>query len=89
MPYALTTYTIYFDDVHELTESTTMDLETIKALKEIKTPLAFLSLVVLISEAVLLYLMTKVSGGNLTILISGVMQVIILSSIIKGMFNHL
>ena len=43
----------------------------ITALKEIKTPLAFLSLVVLVAEAILLYLMKQAAGVDLTILTVG------------------
>jgi len=45
----------------------------IDALKGIRTPLAFLSLVVLAAEGILLYLMNKVDGANTTILIIGCM----------------
>lgn len=48
-----------------------MNSKTISALKEIKTPLAFLSLVVLVAEGILLYLMKKATGIDLTILIVG------------------
>ncbi len=48
-----------------------MNPKTINALKEIKTPLAFLSLVVLVAEVILVYLSEKVTGTDLTILIVG------------------
>ena len=48
-----------------------MNANAIKSLKEIKTPLAFLSLTVLVAEAVLLYLMKKARGSDLTILLVG------------------
>jgi hypothetical protein len=48
-----------------------MNIKAISALKEIKTPLAFLSLVVLVAEGILLYLMKKATGFDLTILIIG------------------
>ena len=48
-----------------------MNANAIKSLKEIRTPLAFLSLIVLVAEAVLLYLMKKATGSDLTILLVG------------------
>ena len=48
-----------------------MDANALKSLKEIKTPLAFLSLVVLVAEGILLYLMKKATGTDLTILLVG------------------
>jgi len=45
--------------------------KTITSLKEIRTPLSFLSLVVIVAEGILFYLMKKATGVDLTILILG------------------
>jgi len=43
-----------------------MNPKAISALKEIRTPLAFLSLVVLVAEGILIYLAKKATGVDLT-----------------------
>lgn len=43
--------------------------QLIQAANEIKTPLAFLSLIIIISEGILLYLISKADGTDLTILV--------------------
>ena len=48
-----------------------MNPKAISALKEIRTPLAFLSLVVLVAEGILIYLAKKATGVDLTVLIIG------------------
>ena len=48
-----------------------MDVNIVKGLKEIKTPLAFLSLSIIVTEGLLYSLINKVEGLDLTLLTAG------------------